>query len=73
MFECGTGRRSSVERGLCLGPAQKWGGSTWKGGALECGVPELGGRALSESVWVGFRPSWLEGVSKCRGGALGGV
>ena len=52
--------------------AQKETGSTWKGGPLECGVPEFGGRALSEGVWVGFRPSALEGVSKCRGGALGG-
>ena len=40
---------------------------------MECGVPEFGGRALSEGVWVGFRPSSLEGVSECRGGALGGV
>ena len=49
---------------------------TWKGGPLGCGVPEFGGRALSEGVWVGFRPSVLEGdsegVSECRGGALGG-
>ena len=44
----------------------------WKGGPLECGVPEFGGRALSEGVWVGFRPSALEGVSECRGGALDG-
>ena len=43
-----------------------------KGGPLECGVLEFGGRALSEGVWVGFRPSALEGVSECRGGALGG-
>ena len=34
-------------------------GSTWKGGPLECGVPEFGGRALSEGAWVGFRPSAL--------------
>ena len=58
-------------RGLCLGPAQKG-----KGGPLECGVLEFGGRALSEGVWVGFRPSLLEGVSEgvseCRGRALGG-
>ena len=33
---------------------------------------EFGGRALSEGVWVGFRPSSLEGVSECRVGALGG-
>ena len=37
---------------------------------------EFGDRALSEGVWVGFRPRSLEGVSegvsKCRGGALGG-
>ena len=58
--------------GLCLGPAWKGRGSTWKGGPLECRVPEFGGRALSEGVWVGFRPSALEGVSECRGGALGG-
>ena len=61
---------------LCLGPAWKGRGSTWKGGPLECGVPEFGGRTLSEGVWVGFRPSALEGVSegvsKCRGGVLGG-
>ena len=37
-------------RGLCLGPAQKGRGSTWKGGPLECGVPEFGGGALSEGV-----------------------
>ena len=47
-----------------------------KGGPLECGVPEFGGWTLSEGVWVGFRPSVLEGVSegvyKCRGRALGG-
>ena len=61
----------SVRQGLCLGPAQKGRGSTWKGGPLECGVPEFGGGALSEGVWVGFRPHWLEGVSECRGGALG--
>ena len=42
-----------------------------KGGPLECGVLEFGGNALSEGVWVGFRPSLLEGVSECRGGALG--
>ena len=40
--------------------------------AQECGVPEFGGRALNEGVWVGFRPSTLEGVSECRGQALGG-
>ena len=43
-----------------------------KGGPLECGVPEFGVRALSEGVWVGFRPSMLEGFSECRGRALGG-
>ena len=51
-------------------------GSTWKGGPLECEVQEFGGRALSEGVWVGFRPRALqgvsEGVSECRGVALGG-
>ena len=45
------------------------------GGRLECGVLEFGGRALSEGVCVGFRSSVLEGisegVSKCRGRALG--
>ena len=45
-------------------------------GPLECGVAEFGGRALSEGVWVGLRPSTLEGVSEglseCRGRALGG-
>ena len=48
----------------------------WKGGPLECGVLESGSRALSEHVWVGLRPSTLEGVSEavseCRGGALAG-
>ena len=58
-------------RGLCLGSAGKGRGSRWKGGPVECGVPEFGGRALSEGVWVGFRPSSLEGVSEARGGALG--
>ena len=33
---------------------------------MECGVPESGGRALPEGVWVGFRPILLEGVSECR-------
>ena len=52
--------------GLCLGPAQK------VRGPLEWGVPEFGGRSLSESVCVGFRPSSSEGFSKCRSRALGG-
>ena len=60
--------------GLCLGPVWKGRGSTWKGGPLECGVLEFGSRALGEGVWVGFRPSWLEGVSEgvseCRAKAL---
>ena len=43
-----------------------------QGGLLECAVLEFGGRALSEGVWVSFRPSSLEGVSKCRARALGG-
>ena len=54
----------SVGRGLCLGPAGKGRGSTWKGGPLQCGVLEFGGKALGEGVWVGFRPSALEGVSE---------
>ena len=66
------GRRSSMGQGLCLGPAQKGRGSTSKGGPLECGVLEFVGGALGEGVWVGFRPSALEGVSECRGGALDG-
>ena len=57
---------------ICLGPAGKERGSTWKGGSLECGDPEFGGRALSEGVWGGFRPSALEGVSEYRDRALGG-
>ena len=65
-----------VGQGLCLGPVQVGRGSTWKGMPLECGVLEFGGRGRSEGVWVGFRPSALEGVSEgvseCRGGALGG-
>ena len=44
----------------------------WKGGPLDCGLPEFGGRPLNEGVWVGFRPSSLEEVSECRGMALGG-
>ena len=44
--------------------------STSKGGPLECGVLEFGGRPLSEGVWVAFRPRALEGVSDCRGRAL---
>ena len=63
MFKCGAGP--------LLRTWQKGRGSMWKGGPLESGVPEFGGRALSEGVWVGFRPSSLEGVSECRGGALG--
>ena len=47
-------------------------GGTWKGGPLECGVLEFGGRAVGEVVWVVFRPSRWRGVSECRGGALGG-
>ena len=47
-----------------------------EGGPLESEVPEFGGGALSGGVWVGFRPSTLEGVlegvSECRGGALAG-
>ena len=53
------------------GDIQAWGGTS-KGGPLECGVLEFGGRALNEGVWVGFRPSVLEGVSECRGRVLGG-
>ena len=71
-MELRQGRCSSVGRGLCLGPAQKGRGSTSKQGPLECGVPEFGGKALGEGVWLGFMPSVLEGVSVCRGGALGG-
>ena len=48
-------------RSLCLGPAWKERGSTSKGGPLEYGVPEFGGRALSEGVWVWLRPITLEG------------
>ena len=59
--------------GLCLGPVEKGRGSIWKGGPLECGVPEFGGRTLSEGVWVEFSPSLLEGVSECRGRALSGA
>ena len=60
--------------GPLLGPAQKGSGTGKEG--LECGVPEFGGRALSEGVWAGLRLSALEGVSEsiseCRGRALGG-
>ena len=63
--------------GPLLRTCSKGRGSPWKGGPLECGVLEFGGRALSEGVWVGLRPSVSEGVSEgvseCRGGALGGV
>ena len=65
-----------MELGLCLGPAQEGRGNTSKDGPLECGVLEFGGKALGEGVWVGFRPSALEGVSEgvseCRRRALGG-
>ena len=50
--------------GLCLGPVQKGKGSTSKGGPLECGVLEFGGKALGEGARVGFRSSVLEGVSE---------
>ena len=56
----------------CLSPVWKGRGSSWKGGPLECGVLEFGGKALGEGGWVGFRPSVLEGVSYCRRRALGG-
>ena len=56
-FDCGAGPR----RCLCLAPGLKGRGSTSKGGPLECGVPEFGGRALGEGVWVGFRPSAVGG------------
>ena len=51
-------------------------GSTSKKGLQSvCGVPEFGGKALGEGVWVGFRPIVLEGVSEqvseCRYRALG--
>ena len=45
----------------CLGPAQRGRDRMSKGGPLECGVPEFGGRALGEGVWVGFRPSAFGG------------
>ena len=80
MFENGVGPRwgdvQVLGGGLCLGPAWKGRGSTSKGGSLECAVPEFGGRALGEGMWVEFRPSTLEGVSEgiseCRGEAPGG-
>ena len=59
-FEHGAGPRwpcSGIGRGLCLGPALKGRGNMSKGGPLECGVLEFGGRALSEGVRVGIRPS----------------
>ena len=50
---------------LYLGPTQKGRGSTSEGGPLECGVPEFGGSALSEGVWVGLgfctAGGWLQG------------
>ena len=52
-FACGAGP--------LLGPVGKGRGSTWKGGPLALGVPKFGDRALSEGVWVGFRPRALEG------------
>ena len=54
-------------QGLCLGPEWKERGGTMNGGRLECGVLEFGGRALSEDVSVGFRPSAV------RGGLRGGL
>ena len=47
--------------GPLLGPVQKGRGSMSKGGPLECGVPEFGGKALGEGVWIGFRPSTVGG------------
>ena len=74
-FEFGAGPRPGdvqAWEGLLLRTCTDGERQQWKGGPLECGVLEFGGRALSEVVWVGFRPRWLEGVSECRGGALGG-
>ena len=68
----------TFERGAgpLLRTCQKESGSPWKGRSLACGVPGFGGSALSAGVWVGFRPSAMEGVSEgfseCRGGTLGG-
>ena len=55
------GPRSSIGRGLCLGPARKGRGSMFEEGLLACGVLEFGGKVLGEGVWVGVRPSALEG------------
>ena len=74
-FEFGAGPRPGdvqAWEGLLLRTCTDGERQQWKGGPLEYGVPEFGGRALSEGVWVAFRPSMLEGVSKCRGRALGG-
>ena len=75
MFEHGAGPRQGdvqARAGPLLRTCIEGARQHSKGGPLECGVLEFGGNALSEGVWVVFRPSALEGVSKCRGVALGG-
>ena len=59
-------------QGLCLEPATRGEAARGKEGLWSVGFQEFGGGALRAGVRVGFRPSELEGVSECRGGALGG-
>ena len=56
-FEPGAGPRQvtfQCAAVLCLGAVWKGRGSMSKGGPLECGVPEFGGRALGGGVGVGL-------------------
>ena len=59
--------RVSVGQILYLGPAWKQRGSISKGLPPERGVPEFGGKALGEGVWVGFS------LSAVGGGLRGGL
>ena len=34
--------KTIIQNDTCVGPAQKGRGRMWKGGPLECGVPEFG-------------------------------
>ena len=55
---------TQLEKALGAGPLPRTcaeGERHVKGGPLECGVPEFGGKALGEGVWMGFRPSTVGG------------
>ena len=57
---------------LCLGPSAEGERQHLQRRASGVWSWEFGGKVLGEGVWVGFRPSALEGVSECRGRALSG-